>query len=396
MWVQMVRIVREFQFEAAHQLEGHDGDCANIHGHSYRLQVGLLGEPSAEPGPKEGFVLDFKDLKSAVKRTFLDAWDHSFLAKGDETILPALESSGTKLVKLGFRATAENMCRHILKLLCGEGLPVEFVRLYETATSYAEANVRDIGLTETSAFDIDETAALPVSEIFGPTIQGEGMLTGQKTLFLRMYGCDNKCSWCDSKYAWDEAERARPMTIRDIADNLERLEKKSGARHLTLTGGNPCIHTGSAMADLIRLLSREGFVINVETQGTILPDWIGLVSYVTLSPKPPSSGNPTGTDALGRFARKLELLSVPFSFKAVVFDSEDYEYFKGLYRRYPGSEYPWFVQPGNPGTDGELDLKESVENYEALCERVISDPELTHVRVLPQLHTWLWGNEREV
>jgi len=392
----MVRIVKEFTFEAAHMLEGHDGDCANIHGHSYRLQVGLVGEPSSEPGAKEGFVLDFKDLKTAVKEIFLDNWDHSFLAKGDEKILPALAASGTKLVRLGFRATAENMCWHILKLLYCEGLPVERVRLYETATSYAEANVRDMEPVIRDAEPIDGDATLPVSEIFGPTIQGEGMMAGQKSLFLRMYGCDTNCSWCDSKYAWDESEPARDMSLREIADRLTEMKEASGAVHLTLTGGNPCIHTGKAMGDLVRLLKNAGFLINVETQGTVIPDWISSMDFVTLSPKPPSCGNPTRADELSKFTDRLQYLKIPFSFKVVIFDDKDYEYFKELYCRYPGGKYSWFVQPGNSASMGEFDLNTAIENYETLCGRVVSDRGLSDVRVLPQLHTWVWGNRREV
>lgn len=202
----MVQIAKEFEFEAAHQLESHDGQCANIHGHSYRLRVTLKGSPREQEDAKEGFVIDFKELKQRVKAAFLDEWDHAFLAKGTEAILPQMKSQGLKIVELGFRATAENMCQHIAWLLYKQGLPVDSVRLYETRTSYAQVAMEDLlrqggpsCYNRPKPVCLDEK--LPVSEIFGPTIQGEGMAIGQKSLFLRMYGCDDHCSWCDSTYA---------------------------------------------------------------------------------------------------------------------------------------------------------------------------------------------------
>ena len=71
----MVQIAKEFEFEAAHQLESHDGQCANIHGHSYRLRVTLKGIPREQEDAKEGFVIDFKELKQRVKTAFLDEWE---------------------------------------------------------------------------------------------------------------------------------------------------------------------------------------------------------------------------------------------------------------------------------------------------------------------------------
>jgi len=394
----MIRIVKEFNFEAAHQLTGHDGACANLHGHSYRLRVGLIGEPSKKPGPKEGFLLDFGDLKRIVQETILDDWDHSFLAKGDEVILPALENAGAKIVRLGFRATAENMSEYILRRLVQRGLPVDFVRLYETAASYAQANAAELSDRPMAAPadgpELDESAVLPVSELFGPTVQGEGTLIGQKSLFLRLYGCDGHCVWCDSKYAWDGAERPECLTVREIVDRIEALGAPAGCRHLTLTGGNPCVHEGAAVESLLVLVRQAGYSIAVETQGTRAPDWIDRVDAVTVSPKPPSSKNETSLETLRPFVEKLAAGGVPFSMKVVVFDDADYAYMKRLYAEYPGPEISWFVQPGNPG--GKADLADAVGRYEKLCQKVLADPALAWVRVLPQLHTWVWGNRRKV
>lgn len=63
---------KEFTFDSAHQLVGHDGKCANLHGHTYRLEVALKDTPIIPEGPKEGFVMDFGDLKRIVKENIVD------------------------------------------------------------------------------------------------------------------------------------------------------------------------------------------------------------------------------------------------------------------------------------------------------------------------------------
>lgn len=69
---------------------------------------------------------------------------------------------------------------------------------------------------------------IPVLEIFGPTIQGEGMVVGQKTMFIRTAGCDYSCAWCDSAFTWDGSakDQIRQMTPEDIWDELVAIEEK--------------------------------------------------------------------------------------------------------------------------------------------------------------------------
>ena len=87
----------------------------------------------------------------------------------------------------------------------------------------------------------DETP-LRVSEIFGPTIQGEGALIGVPTVFVRLGGCDYRCSWCDSLHAVESAYRESwtPMSAEAVMDEVARL---SGGRPLlvSLSGGNPAM-----------------------------------------------------------------------------------------------------------------------------------------------------------
>lgn len=150
------------------------------------------------------------------------------------------------------------------------------------------------------------------------------------------------------------------------------------------------------MNSLIALLKKEGYQIGVETQGTRNPRWLLQTDAVTISPKPPSSGNTTEPEVLSPLVQDLRRHRVPFSFKVVIFSEEDYRYLKHLYRIFPGPSFDWYVQPGNPDSKDEFPLRQSMERYQEICRQILDDPELSWVKPLPQLHTWLWGNERGV
>jgi len=137
----MLKIAKEFSFDIAHMLDGHDGKCRNLHGHTYRLQV-EVGGPLHASGPKAGMVMDYADLKDIVKHHVVDPMDHAFLYDtgsprecGLATLLQELDS---KVHGLPMRTTAENISAHIFHVLQDQGLPVSLIRLWETPTSYCE------------------------------------------------------------------------------------------------------------------------------------------------------------------------------------------------------------------------------------------------------------------
>lgn len=133
-----MKISKQFTFEASHQLVGHEGKCANLHGHSYKLEVIIEGGLTTQ-GSSEGMVVDFSHVKERVK-PLLDVIDHSFIAQGNESF-----TVDTKVTKLGVRTTAEHLSLFFLfylKSLCN--LPVINVKLWETATGYAEASLDDL------------------------------------------------------------------------------------------------------------------------------------------------------------------------------------------------------------------------------------------------------------
>ena len=226
---------------------------------------------------------------------------------------------------------------------------------------------------------------LPVIEIFGPTLQGEGRSIGLKTMFVRLAGCDWACSWCDTPYAWRAGSLwpVRRMTDAEIVEALVHLSP--ACRLVSLSGGNPAIHDCASL--VARLHARE-YHVHVETQGTFHPSWLAEADSVTVSPKPPSSGMPTVWDDL---AATLDVAASP-ELKVVVFDDADYGFAAEVRRRHP--DIPFTLQLGNRvGQDNAASL---LERQRLLTERVLADHGWGDVRVLPQLHVLLWGNRRGV
>ncbi|WP_106496476.1 7-carboxy-7-deazaguanine synthase QueE [Lentibacillus sp. Marseille-P4043] len=238
---------------------------------------------------------------------------------------------------------------------------------------------------------------LPVLEIFGPTIQGEGMVIGQKTMFVRTAGCDYSCSWCDSKFTWDGSEKEN-IQMMEPEDIWEALQEQAGGRfgHVTISGGNPALLAG--LDKLVDLLHDQQIKIALETQGSKWQPWFVKIDELTLSPKPPSSGMRTNFDILDSIIDSLTLHQQgSFSLKVVIFDQADLDYATRLHQSYP--DVPIFLQVGNDDTanadDGKL-LEHLLHRYEWLIELVMNSDVLKDVRVLPQLHTYLWGNMRGV
>ena len=140
-----IRLTKEFSFESAHALDGYDGLCREIHGHSYRLFVTIKGEPISEEGsPKLGMVMDFGDLKRIVNSEIVDRLDHSFVLRDSEQnveLKETLSAKFSKVVLVDYQPTCENMLADFASRL-QRALPANVelysLRLHETATSYAE------------------------------------------------------------------------------------------------------------------------------------------------------------------------------------------------------------------------------------------------------------------
>lgn len=137
----MFKIAKEFSFDMAHMLDGHDGKCQNLHGHTYKLQVEVTGD-LYESGAKRGMVMDYSDLKVIVKCHILDPMDHAFIYdlhnERESQVAQLLINLKSKVYGIPSRTTAEEMAKYMFEKLEKVGLPVSLIRLWETPTSYCE------------------------------------------------------------------------------------------------------------------------------------------------------------------------------------------------------------------------------------------------------------------
>ena len=145
----IIRVTKEFSFEMAHALWNYDGPCRNVHGHSYRLFVTLNGKPLDDTdNPKNGMVIDFSDLKKIVKREIVDVFDHCVVVSRhfDKEKTDMFSALFGNTVLVDYQPTCENLVSdfagRISKQL-PDGTKLHSLKLYETATSYAEWYAED-------------------------------------------------------------------------------------------------------------------------------------------------------------------------------------------------------------------------------------------------------------
>jgi 6-pyruvoyltetrahydropterin/6-carboxytetrahydropterin synthase len=140
----LIRVTKEFPFEMAHVLWNYDGPCRNVHGHSYRLFVTISGFPSDNPNnPKNGMVMDFSDLKTIVKNKIVDVFDHSVVVSQseDKDKTEMFKKLFGNTVVVPYQPTCENLVADFaarIEKLLPSGVKLHSLKLYETATSFAE------------------------------------------------------------------------------------------------------------------------------------------------------------------------------------------------------------------------------------------------------------------
>ena len=140
----VIRVTKEFNFEMAHALMGYDGACKNIHGHSYKFSVTVIGKPvDNNNDPKWGMVIDFKDLNKIIKDKVVNIFDHAVVLQQETpvSIVSEMRKIYNNLIIKKYQPTCENLLVDFVSLVVDQ-LP-ENVKLYsakleETATSFAE------------------------------------------------------------------------------------------------------------------------------------------------------------------------------------------------------------------------------------------------------------------
>jgi 7-carboxy-7-deazaguanine synthase len=222
-----------------------------------------------------------------------------------------------------------------------------------------------------------------VSEIFGPTFQGEGRSLGMPCMFLRLGGCNLACTFCDTPYTWDwlrfdPRQEVQALSLDEVHARLEG----GGVRNLVVSGGEPMLQQ-AALLRLTRRLHEEGWWTEMETAGTVAPAAVDLVRAYTVSPKLASSGN------LGRPRLVHEALCAlrdtgRASWKFVVTGPEDFSEIDTLVRELGLG--PVYIMP--EGTEAEA-LKARLIEMAPLCAA-------RGYHLTPRLHILLYGNRRGV
>jgi organic radical activating enzyme len=131
---------------------------------------------------------------------------------------------------------------------------------------------------------------LTVSEVFGPTVQGEGPNTGRRCGFVRLGLCNLDCSWCDTAYTWDWTRYNRRAELHDVTfEELACQVDALGVRRLVISGGEPLVQ-GPRLTRFLEFLDGR-YAIEIETNGTLDPTGLAfLVDHWNVSPKLAHSG----------------------------------------------------------------------------------------------------------
>ncbi len=195
------------------------------------------------------------------------------------------------------------------------------------------------------------------------SLQGEGKNIGLPTTFIRTGGCNLRCIWCDTKYAWENGEE---MSIAEIKEKIR-------CHRVCITGGEPLLQE-----DIYELIdSLQGYQVSIETNGSIdIGKLMDKEVMVSMDHKTPSSKM---TEKMRD--ENLKILREKDQLKFVISDKEDYEFSSNVLKKH----------------DLECEIIfQAVDNRDLknLADSVLKDD--LDVRVLPQLHKTIWGDERGV
>jgi organic radical activating enzyme len=164
---------------------------------------------------------------------------------------------------------------------------------------------------------------LKITEIF-PSVQGEGLRQGEPTIFIRLSGCNLKCSFCDTKYAWEEGQQ---YSVDQVLEEVRKIRQSFPAQWICITGGEPLLQD---IDGLTKALKKEGLKIQVETNATLyrtLP-----VDWYSISPKP------------DRYTYQPEYREKAKEVKIIVTKNLDLESIRRLRMRFP-EKIPILLQP---------------------------------------------------
>ena len=140
-----IRITKQFSFETGHALYGYDGKCKNVHGHSYKLSVTVIGKPITDASNvKYGMVIDFGDLKKIVREEIVDVFDHATVFNKNTPhieLAKELKQRDHHVILVDYQPTSENMVIDFAEKIQNRlplNIKLHSLRLQETESSFAE------------------------------------------------------------------------------------------------------------------------------------------------------------------------------------------------------------------------------------------------------------------
>lgn len=232
-----------------------------------------------------------------------------------------------------------------------------------------------------------ERPSLVVSEIFGPTVSGEGPTLGQRCSFLRLGGCNLTCAWCDTPYTWDASRHDLRAELRRMdADRIVERLLATGCRFVIISGGEPLLQQGyPGWVAVLRGLIGAGVRVEVETNGTVEPtdETTRLMTRFTVSPKLAHSGVYVDR-RINSAALKALTATGKAVFKVVCRDAADVAETQALATAHGIPARRVWVMP--EGADSA-----TLSRHLA----VIADPAIAAgFNVTTRLHVHAWGDER--
>jgi 7-carboxy-7-deazaguanine synthase len=247
---------------------------------------------------------------------------------------------------------------------------------------------------------VNHATHLRVSEQF-ISIQGEGLDIGQPFSFIRLFGCNYYCSWCDTKYAvqhWSDTYEERTPA------ELGAWASAQGNRAVCLTGGEPLTAPKGLFLELVRLLKANDHYLDIQTNGTIFrAELAPLIDSWSISPKLGSSGMAERPDVLRCYlaARADGTLLGRLLFKFVIANESDLRLTKDLLESIPeiaSQRVPIILQPEGLS---RADVAAYAASLRWLAETVAIGPDAAQwhsydLRVLPQVHRIIWGGKQGI
>jgi 7-carboxy-7-deazaguanine synthase len=222
---------------------------------------------------------------------------------------------------------------------------------------------------------------LVVSELFGPTLQGEGASAGQRAGFVRLGRCSLNCSWCDTPYSWDwkrydPAVELREIDVGEVAASIRAMD----VPRVVVTGGEPLLQQ-RALVELLRLL--PGLAVEVETNGIHAPEpeLVEHVERFNVSPKLANAGIERSRRYKPEVLRALQVTGKAV-FKFVACDPPDLDEIEAMVAECDLTDV--WVMP--EGTDAQT----LVARAQRLADAVVA----RGWHLTPRLHILLWGDER--